>query len=105
MVRRMECGRCIGSPLPSSGRGAGEGLLGTTDSCGAPTPHLSPLPLAKGRGEKGHTKCAQHCFSFKEHTTDMISVAFLYLQGLIHFPDLVEPFILPLPPKLTINEH
>ena len=35
----------------------------------------------------------------------MISVAFLYLQGLIHFPDLVEPFILPLPPKLTINEH
>jgi len=35
----------------------------------------------------------------------MISVAFLYLQGLIHFPDLVEPFILPLPRKLTINEY
>jgi hypothetical protein len=35
----------------------------------------------------------------------MISVVFLYLQGLIHLPDLVEPFILPLPPKLTINEH
>ena len=83
----------------------GEGLLGATDSCGAPTPRLSPLPFDQGTGEKGHTKCAQHCFSFKEHTTDMISVAFLYLQGLIHFPDLVEPFILPLPPKLTISEH
>jgi hypothetical protein len=35
----------------------------------------------------------------------MISVVFGYLQGLIHFPDLVESFILPLPPKLTINEH
>ena len=65
-------------------------------------------PLAKGRGDKGHTKCAQHRFSFQEHPAaagDMISVVLLYLQGLIHFPDLVEPFILPLPPKLTINEH
>jgi len=74
---------------------------------------LQPLtlvlsPLAKGRGEKGHTKGAQHCFSFKEHSAtagDMISVVFLYLQGLIRFPDLVEPFILLLPLRLTVNEH
>ena len=74
---------------------------------------LQPLtlvlsPLAKGRGEKGHTKCTQLCFSFKEHPAaagDMISVVFLHLQGLIHLPDLLEPFVLPLPPKLTINEH
>jgi len=26
-------------------------------------------------------------------------------HGLIRFPDLAEPFILPLLPKLTINEH
>ena len=34
----------------------------------------------------------------------MISVVFLYLRGLIHFPDFIEPFILLLPPNLTINE-
>ena len=34
----------------------------------------------------------------------MISVVFLYLQGLIHFPDLVEPFVLPFTAK-TDNQR
>jgi len=39
----------------------------------SPVVGLQPLtlvlsPLAKGRGEKGHTKCARHRFSFKERT-------------------------------------
>ena len=41
-----------GSPLPSQGRGEGEGF--SQRECAAwrdRTPHLNPLPLAKGRGE------------------------------------------------------
>jgi hypothetical protein len=45
-------------------------------------------PLAKGRGEKCHTRCALHCFGFSKTRNDMISIIFLYLQGLIRFPDL-----------------
>jgi hypothetical protein len=92
----MECSTCIGSPLPSKGQGRVRVYQGQPTVVGLEplTSVLSPLP--KGRGEKG-TKCAQRCFSFKEHPAaagDMISVVFLYLEGLIRFPDLVEPFIL-----------
>ena len=37
-----------GVASPSQGEGEGEGLFQTLK-----TPHLSPLPLFKGRGEKG----------------------------------------------------
>ncbi len=37
--------------LSSTGRGEGEGLFEGTRA-GSETPHLSPLPLSKGRGER-----------------------------------------------------
>jgi hypothetical protein len=37
-----------GSPLPRQGEGEGEGLFEGTRA-GSETPHLSPLPLSKGR--------------------------------------------------------
>jgi hypothetical protein len=40
-----------GSPLPRQGEGEGEGLFEGTRA-GSETPHLSPLPLSKGRGER-----------------------------------------------------
>ena len=40
--------RANGSRLALPGRGEGEGLFQSPE-----TPHLRPLPLPKGRGEKG----------------------------------------------------
>ena len=40
------------SPLPAQGEGEGEGLSEATRAGIFETPHLGPLPLSKGRGEK-----------------------------------------------------
>jgi hypothetical protein len=40
------------SPLPAQGEGEGEGLPAATRTAFFETPHLSPLPFSKGRGEK-----------------------------------------------------
>jgi hypothetical protein len=42
-----------GSPLRRQGEGEGEGLFEGTRA-DSETPHLSPLPFSKGRGERIH---------------------------------------------------
>ena len=49
-----------GSPLPRQGEEEGEGLSEAT-RVDSETPHLSPLPFRKGRGEKG--RCSSSSFS------------------------------------------
>src|SRR5882724_7139400 len=46
--------RSIGSPLPVQGTGGGGGLrsIEANDARHARTPHLSPLPFSKGRGDR-----------------------------------------------------
>jgi hypothetical protein len=48
---RIGCGAWITSPL--QGEGESEGFFSTPSAWRVKTLHLSPLPLPKGRGEKG----------------------------------------------------
>jgi hypothetical protein len=57
----------VASPFP---KGEGEGLFrahpALAGTCWPRTPHLNPLPLVEGRGEKGHTECARALFQLQE---------------------------------------
>jgi hypothetical protein len=44
--------RAYGSPLPRQGEEEGEGLSEAPRAGSSETPHLSPLPFSKGRGER-----------------------------------------------------
>src|SRR6266545_3887723 len=51
---RVECAGWKWSPLPCKGEARGEGFVPGQRVRSFKTPHLSPLPVSKGRGEKSH---------------------------------------------------
>jgi hypothetical protein len=60
--------RTYGSPLPQQGEGEGEGLSKAARASGK-TPHLSPLPFSKGRGDKDHFRSSQNVSQSPKLTT------------------------------------
>jgi hypothetical protein len=51
--------RTYGSPVPQQGEVEGEGLCKAARASGK-TPHFSPLPFSKGRGDKDHFRSIQN---------------------------------------------
>jgi hypothetical protein len=66
---------CDAVASPNQGEGEGEGLFKATARREDSTPHLSPLPLSKGRGVtlKFNTVRPQHAMAWRRQTPESIS--------------------------------